>query len=71
MCPAYGELENGNPEKPVDFLCHVAHLRAHILELEIPPHGECEYCPGGEKYKLLLSELREFRVKPEAAPQRP
>ncbi|MCD4750156.1 MAG: radical SAM protein [Thermoanaerobaculales bacterium] len=57
MCPAYGELENGNPENPVDHLCHVAHLRAHMLELEISPHGECEYCPGGREYELLLSEL--------------
>ncbi len=24
MCPANGELENKDPEKPVDFLCHVA-----------------------------------------------
>ena len=28
MCPANGELENGDPESPVDFLCEVAHLRA-------------------------------------------
>ncbi|MFV2074053.1 MAG: radical SAM/SPASM domain-containing protein [Thermoanaerobaculales bacterium] len=71
MCPAYGELENGNPEKPVDFLCHVAHLRAHILELEIPPHGECEFCPGGANHELLLSELRELEAQAEAAPQKP
>ena len=71
MCPAYGELENGDPEKPVDFLCHVAHLRAHILEIEIPPHGECEYCPGGREHNLLLSELREFKEKSEPVPQTP
>ncbi len=28
MCAAHAELENGDPEEPVDFLCHVAHLRA-------------------------------------------
>jgi len=44
MCPANGELENKDPEEPVDFLCRVAHLRAHALGLTVPPHGECEYC---------------------------
>jgi radical SAM protein with 4Fe4S-binding SPASM domain len=44
MCPANGELENKDPEEPVDFLCRVAHLRAHELGLTVPPHGECEYC---------------------------
>ena len=44
MCPANGELENRDPEEPVDFLCRVAHLRAHELGLTVPPHGECEYC---------------------------
>lgn len=44
MCPANGELENKDPEEPVDFLCRVAHLRAHALGLTVPPHGDCEYC---------------------------
>jgi len=44
MCPANGELEKGDPEEPVDFLCRVAHLRAHALGLTVPPHGDCEYC---------------------------
>ena len=44
MCPANGDLENGDPEEPVDFLCQVAHLRAYALGLTIPPHGNCEYC---------------------------
>jgi radical SAM protein with 4Fe4S-binding SPASM domain len=44
MCPATGELEKGDPEEPVDFLCRVAHLRAHALGLTVPPHGDCEYC---------------------------
>ncbi len=58
MCPAFGELENGDPEQPVDFLCHVAHLRARVLELEIPPHGECDYCPGGKHSEALLEDIR-------------
>jgi radical SAM protein with 4Fe4S-binding SPASM domain len=32
MCPANGELENGDPEEPVDFLCRVAHLRAKAFK---------------------------------------
>jgi radical SAM protein with 4Fe4S-binding SPASM domain len=53
MCPANGELENGNPESPVDFLCRVAHLRAYALRLPVAPHGQCEYCNGGEHYEAL------------------
>jgi radical SAM protein with 4Fe4S-binding SPASM domain len=44
MCPANGELENRDPEEPIDFMCQVAHLRARALGLAIKPHGECEYC---------------------------
>ncbi|NOZ78448.1 MAG: radical SAM protein [Acidobacteria bacterium] len=57
MCPAYGFLENGDPEEPVDFLCHVAHLRAYALRMEIPPHGDCPYCPGGDHYDEIRREL--------------
>ena len=44
MCPANGALECGDPQQPVDFLCRVAHLRAHALGWDVAPHGECEYC---------------------------
>jgi len=44
MCPANGELENNDPESPVDFLCEVAHLRAMVLGFTIPEHGECGLC---------------------------
>ncbi len=44
MCPANAKLENNDPEKPVDFMCQVAHLRARALDIQVPPHGECEYC---------------------------
>ena len=50
MCPANGELENGDPESPVEFLCEVAHLRAMSLGLQAPPHGECDFCAGGRRY---------------------
>ncbi len=61
MCPAYGQLEMGDPEEPVDFLCHVAHLRAGILGLEIHPHGDCEYCAGGERADQISLELDQLR----------
>ena len=47
MCPANGELEAGDPESPVDFLCQVAHLRAYALGLDVPEHGDCPACSGG------------------------
>jgi len=50
MCPAQGELENGHAEKPVDFLCATAHVRARAFDIPVPPHGDCEYCEGGEKH---------------------
>lgn len=50
MCPANGELEQRDPESPVDFLCQVAHLRSYALDIPIAPHGECEYCEGGNEY---------------------
>lgn len=53
MCPANGEMESGDRETPVDFLCHVAHLRAATLGFETPAHGDCEFCHGGEHYEAL------------------
>ncbi len=46
MCPANGELEAGDPETPVDFLCQVGHLRAKAFGIPVPEHGDCEYCEG-------------------------
>ena len=57
MCPANGELENRDPEEPVDFLCQVAHLRAYALGIPIPPHGDCEYFKGGNRYDELMRWL--------------
>jgi radical SAM protein with 4Fe4S-binding SPASM domain len=57
MCPANGELENQDAEAPVDFLCQVAHLRAHAFELPIAAHGDCEYCPGGAGHAALMTEV--------------
>jgi len=64
MCPANGELENGDPEAPVDFLCQVAHLRAHAFELPVRPHGECEYCEGGAGHEGLMKSVAYLRTIP-------
>jgi radical SAM protein with 4Fe4S-binding SPASM domain len=53
MCPANGELEGGDAESPVDFLCQVAHLRAYTLGLQVPAHGDCECCSDGKQYAEL------------------
>jgi radical SAM protein with 4Fe4S-binding SPASM domain len=58
MCPANGELENGDKESPVEFLCHVAHLRAAAVGAEILAHGECEFCPGGGEHGEMLESAR-------------
>ena len=49
-CAANGELENGDPEAPVDYLCKVAHLRANVFEVPVRPHGDCEYCTDGSRF---------------------
>jgi radical SAM protein with 4Fe4S-binding SPASM domain len=63
MCPANGEMENGDKESPVDFLCHVAHLRAATIGVEVPAHGECEFCNGGSQYEEILESARRIRSK--------
>jgi radical SAM protein with 4Fe4S-binding SPASM domain len=55
MCPANGEMENGDREDPVDFLCHVAHLRAAAVGVEIPAHGDCEFCHGGKHQDEVMA----------------
>ena len=59
MCPANGELENGDRESPVEFLCEVAHLRAAVIGVHVPQHGECVFCSGGsQRAELLESACR-------------
>jgi radical SAM protein with 4Fe4S-binding SPASM domain len=60
MCAANGELENGDAEKPVDFLCRVAHLRAFALGLAVPAHGDCACCPGGAEHPSLREAAERF-----------
>jgi radical SAM protein with 4Fe4S-binding SPASM domain len=58
MCPANGEMENGDRESPVSFLCHVAHLRAAVIGVETPAHGTCEFCAGGSEHEALMESAR-------------
>jgi radical SAM protein with 4Fe4S-binding SPASM domain len=77
MCPANGELHSeGDPEKPVDFLCETAHLRANIIGLNVPAHGDCEFCAGGKHHDELLATVGRLkdpalRPTPNAAPPKP
>jgi radical SAM protein with 4Fe4S-binding SPASM domain len=63
MCPANGEMENGDRESPVAFLCQVAHLRAAAIGVDVPPHGECEFCAGGSEHGALLESARRIANK--------
>jgi radical SAM protein with 4Fe4S-binding SPASM domain len=63
MCPANGELENGDRESPVEFLCNVAHLRAAVIGVEVPAHGECGFCAGGSEHGDVLESARRIRSK--------
>jgi radical SAM protein with 4Fe4S-binding SPASM domain len=63
MCPAQGELENGNPEMPVDFLCATAHLRARAFDNPVRSHGDCEYCEDGEKNDTIVAMLGEVEER--------
>ena len=62
MCPAIGELEHGDPEDPVDYFCHVTHLRAHAMDLLVPPHGDCAYCEGGTRYDEVVRSAEALKA---------
>jgi radical SAM protein with 4Fe4S-binding SPASM domain len=63
MCPANGEMENGDKESPVEFLCHVAHLRAAVIGVEAPAHGDCEFCAGGIQHQEVMDSARRIANK--------
>ena len=62
MCPANGELECGDPQQPVDFLCRVAHLRAYALGITVAPHGDCDYCPGGPSHAEMIRAAERLKA---------
>jgi radical SAM protein with 4Fe4S-binding SPASM domain len=64
MCPANGELENGDAESPVEFLCQVAHLRAYTLGYDVPEHGDCSCCGEGSSHKALKESAKRLQQRP-------
>lgn len=56
-CAATSELEHGDAEKPVEYFCEVAHLRALAVGHTPAPHGDCAYCAGGDQHAHLLAEF--------------
>ena len=74
MCPANGEMENGDKESPVEFLCQIAHLRAAVVGIEVPAHGECDFCAGGIHHEELMESAgrianKEIDVESWSGPQ--
>ena len=63
MCPANGEMEHGDRESPVEFLCHVAHLRAAAIGVDIPGHGGCEFCAGGIHHDEMMESASRIANK--------
>jgi radical SAM protein with 4Fe4S-binding SPASM domain len=63
MCPANGELECEDPQQPVDFLCRVTHLRAYALGIPMAPHGDCEYCPGGQSHAEMVQAVERLEER--------
>jgi radical SAM protein with 4Fe4S-binding SPASM domain len=63
MCPANGEMENGDRESPVEFLCQVAHLRAAVVGVQVPAHGECAFCAGGEHHAETLESMERITTR--------
>jgi len=62
-CAATAELENGDPEAPVDFLCKTAHLRAEVFGVEVREHGDCEYCVTGSHRTEIDRMAEEVRAR--------
>lgn len=62
-CAASAELENGDPEAPVDFLCRTAHLRADVFGVDVRPHGDCEYCTTGARRGEIDAMAEEVRAR--------
>jgi len=63
MCPANGELEAADRESPVEFLCHVAHLRAATIGMDIPAHGECDFCAGGSRHAEVVESAHRIATR--------
>ena len=66
-CAANSELEAGDPEAPVDFLCRTAHLRAEVFGVNVPSHGDCEYCPDGSHRDELMEMVEQVYTRDSGA----
>lgn len=71
MCPANAELETGDAETPVEFLCQVAHLRALVFGWPVPAHGDCEFCPPGTRRAEIEADAGALRGERTATTARP
>ena len=63
MCAANAELESGDAESPVEFLCQVAHLRAYVLGLDVPEHGDCPCCAEGKYHESLKASAQRLQQR--------
>ena len=59
MCPANGEMENGDRESPVEFLCNVRTSAGGGNWIDVPAHGECDFCAGGDRARDTSWSRRE------------
>jgi radical SAM protein with 4Fe4S-binding SPASM domain len=62
-CAANSELETGDAETPVDFLCQTAHLRAEVFGIDVPAHGDCEYCVDGVHREVIDNLVDKVRSR--------
>jgi len=46
QCPGWAQLENGDPESPVEYLCQIAQLRAKVFRTDV--FRASAYNKGGE-----------------------
>ena len=46
QCPGWSQTENGCPDKPVEYLCRIAHLRAEAFGFDSKTKGETSH--GGK-----------------------
>ena len=62
----HGEIRHQVQHRLLHIDTQVAHLRAHAFGLTVPPHGECEYCEGGNGYDALMRSVAQLKtVKPD------
>jgi radical SAM protein with 4Fe4S-binding SPASM domain len=63
-CAATNELENdGDAEAPVDFLCKTAHLRAEVFGIDVPAHGDCEFCTDGSHRSEIVDLMEKVHSR--------